>query len=210
MRTMMTLLVLAFASSACAQYRVTDEKRIDTSVHVFYIGADNPVSVQADNPNSQFNLYIAGGGGTIRKESKDRYLVTVMTQSQCTLGIVEGTKIRWKRSYKIETLPDPVATVTGLRDTTISKNRLLNNPFENIVLPNCNYDHEMRVISFDITIISATDSVETRSNGNSFSQSQIDLIRQAVPGDTIFFSEIRVLAPGDRTRKLAPFWLRIQ
>jgi len=190
------------------QVYIFNQNLTDISINIFYIGVDNRISILwlAD-----YKIAISGGGGTIQKTGKDQYVVRVTTPTDnCEIIITNGTKNIFRQSYFVRTIGDPVATLSGIRDTIVSKNRILLNPFLTVVIPNCYYNHNRRVLSFSATFINDRDSVPTITNGNLLSQDQLKLVKEANTGSKIYFDNIRAIGPDERARKLFPFWIKIQ
>ena len=191
-----------------SQINIINESLTDSSKNIFYIGVDNRISIigLADN-----TIAITGGGGAIYKTGKGQYVVRVSTPTDdCKIILINGTKNIFRKSYKVRTIGELVATLSGIRDTTVSRNRVLLNPFLSIVIPNCFYQHNLQVVSFSAIFINNRDSITTMANGNLLSQEQINLVKEASPGSNIYFDNIRGRGPDSRTRIFHPFWIKIQ
>ena len=192
-----------------SQVKIINESLTDSSKNIFYIGVDNWIRTSVFDNN--YSITITKGCGTIQETRKGNYIVRVSAITDlCELFLLKGTKNILRKSYLVRTIGDPVATLSGIRDTTVSRNRILLNPFLSIVIPNCFYQHNIQVVSFTAIFINDRDSLTTNANGNLLSQEQIRLVKEANPGSNIYFDNIRGHGADDRTRKFPPFWIKIE
>ena len=197
------------SGTAYGQVNIINESLTDSSMNIFYIGADNKIRITGITDN--YNITISGGGGILHKAGKGQYFVWVLAPTDlCELVLLKGTRKILQKNYKVRTMADQIATLSGIKDTTVSRNRILLNPFLSIVIPNCYYQHNVRVVSFTAAFIYENDSIPTTAIDNLLSQEQLRLVKEAVAGSKIYFDNIRVLGPSDRTRKLSPFWIKIE
>ncbi len=193
-----------------SQINIINESLTDSSKNIFYIGVDNRVRITGFPDNCR--LAITGGGGTLQTSGNDhQYIVRVSTPiDDCQLILLKGTKNIFRKSYLIRTIGDPVATLSGIKDTTVNRNRILFNPFLSIVIPNCYVQLNYQVISFTATFINGSDSILTIANGNLLSKEQVSLVKEVDAVSKIYFDNIRAYRPDGRTRKIPPFWIKIQ
>jgi hypothetical protein len=197
------------SATAYGQINIINESLTDDSKNIFYIGVDNRIRISVFDDN--YSMAITGGGGTIQKTGKGQYVVRVTAVTDlCELFVLKGTRNIFRKPYVVRTINDPVATLSGIRDTTVSRNRILLNPNLSIVIPNCYFRFNYRVVSFSASFINDQDSITTFSNGNILSPEQINLVKNAVTGSNIYFDNIRGMGADDRTRKFYPFWIKIQ
>lgn len=184
----------------------------DSTQSYFYIGVDNPIKVTGQKFPDNYSVNISGGSATITKVSPNNYIVRVTSVTdEFKIWITDKKgKIFFEKTFKTRTIPAPIETLSGLRDTTLSRNRILLNPFLSIVFPECYFRLNMPIISFDATFINAGDSISTIGDKNFLSKEQIKLIKEMEPGTKIYFSNFRTLGPDDGDRYLRPFWIRIE
>lgn len=211
MKYILVLLSLIYTARSCAQVDIINQSLTDSSLNIFYTGVDNRIKLKVKKDLPNYTVMVKGAGSSLAKIDPDKYAVRVTAMDNCTV-IVRNRKGKevLTRKYKIGSLPDAMATVSGLRDATIKLNQLLLNPFITVVLPGCYYLHRKVVVSFLATITQNSDSAKIVNTGNQFSEELIKAARQLIKGDQIYFEDIRVLSPDDGIRKLDPFWLKIE
>ncbi|HMK25752.1 MAG TPA: GldM family protein [Chitinophagaceae bacterium] len=195
-----------------SQFNIISLKLTDTTKNIFYIGYDNPIRVSGKGISGNYQVEISGAAGSLYKDKENfnQYFVRVVAPGMCSITIKQNGKKVFYEEFNAEILADPVATLSGIRDTTVSRNRILLNPFLSVVIPNCFYQHNIRISSFRATFINAGDSIPTIAGGNLLSQEQLGLVKEAEPGSKINFEDIRGNGPDGRTRKLPPFWIKIK
>ncbi|MEI9943264.1 MAG: hypothetical protein WDN26_03510 [Chitinophagaceae bacterium] len=205
------VLIFVIINSMCSgQVKIINQSLTDTSVNIFYTGVDNRIMLKAKNPN-EYSVAIVGAGGMLSKISATEYLVRISKIDSCKLIIKKNNKEVLVKNYTIGILPDRVATISGLRDTSIKLSRLLLNPLITVTLPRCYFRHGMHIMGFQATIIQGYDSIATYSNFNElFPAEMVKDIKQLTSGDKIYFDSIRAVSPDGRFQKLSPFWIKIE
>jgi GldM C-terminal domain len=205
---LLSVFVLLFQLSN-GQISITNQSLTDSSLGYLYIGVENVIVVSglADN----YTINISGGASSIRRLEKNKYVARVAAQTDnCQIIFLKGSKVIFKKEFKVRIVPDPIATINGLRDTSMKANSLLVNPFISVRLPGCFFRLNYSVYSFQAIFIQDTDSTTTSTNRASFSTEQIKFIKNSKSGDKIYFDNIRVSEPNGRLAKLSPFWIRIE
>jgi hypothetical protein len=207
-----SFLLISVLSSCVAytQVDVINESLMDSSLNIFYIGVDNDIKIKVKSNIAEYTIAVKGSGSSISQVSSGHYSVTVRTLDSCKLVIYKKGKEVLVRKYKVDSTPDPIATITGLRDTTMKLNRLLLNPFLMPVLPGCYLRNWFSITSFRAMVTRGNDSIEIMNAGNVFMESLVQQVKPLTHGDTIFFEDIRGVSRDDRTRKLSPFWIKIE
>jgi hypothetical protein len=193
-----------------SQFNVTCLRLTDSTKNIFYIGADNPIRVSTTKNFSNYQITMEGAGSSLFKTGLNEYIVGVSTPGTCSLKIKQNGKQVFYKEFKVDTLPKPVATLSGMHDTTVSKNRILANPFISVIIPNCLYQHGFYVISFQAIFIDGNDSTYTIARSNYLSEEQIRLVKSENQFNKIYFNGIRALCPECRTQALPPFWIKIE
>ncbi len=210
MRSIFFVIFLFSSIFAFGQFNISCLRLTDSTKNIFYIGADNPIRVSKTKKSSNYQIIIEGAGSSLFKRGLNDYLVGVSTPGTCSLRIKQNGKQVFYKEFKADTLPKPVATLNGMHDTTVSKKRILINPFISVIMPNCLYQHGYRVISFQAIFINGNDSTYTVANGNHLTEEQIRLVKSENQFNKIYFDQIRALCPECRTQPLPPFWLKIE
>lgn len=211
MRPIIICVLLTAAIKTSAQINIICPRLTDSTLNFFYIGVDNPVEIVGIKMSTNNKISIAGGRASIISVGGNRYSVrTGMVSDSCLINIYEGRKEIFRKQFKSRMIPDPLATLAGLRDTAVSKNLVLLNPLLSIIFPGCYFRHNMQVTSFNATFINRSDSLLTNTTGYFLSQKQIKMIKEAEAGSKILFETIRATGPDERSRKLSSFWIKIE
>lgn len=193
-----------------SQFNVTCLNLTDTTKNIFYIGIDNQIRVSTTNNFNKYQIEVEGAGGSLTKIDLNEYIVRVSALQTCYLTIKQNGKQVFFKEFNVYKIGNAVATLSGIRDTTVSRNRILLNPFLSIVIPNCYLQVNSRVVAFNATFINNGDSIPTIANGNFLSQEQISLVKGADPGSKIYFDRVRAAGPDDLRGYSPPFWIKIE
>ena len=182
----------------------------DISLNIFYKGVDNHIRLKAGDNTSSYKVSVMGAGSSILNLDNSEYLVRVHGNETCKVIISRNNKTVLVKNYKVDVIGNPTATLNGVRDTTVSKNKILLNPFLVVLIPDCYYRHHTWVVSFHATFIHQGDSIVTYAAGHSFSAEQVKLTKRLDIGDKILFNEVRAGGPDTRISKLHSFWINVE
>lgn len=210
MRQVLIVTFILLSIQLLGQIEIINLERTDSSVNIFYVGVENLVRLKTEKNFSNYQITVTGAGSSLYKIEKDLYIIKVNRIDTCTLIVSKNNKPLLKRTYATGFIANPLATLNGIRDTTINKNKILLNPFLSVIIPDCFYRHGIGVTSFQAVFIDNNDSTITNSPNHAFSNEQIKLTKQLKRGNKIFFTEIRAVAANSRTQKLRPFWIKIE
>lgn len=210
MKQILLYISIIFSISSYGQIEIINQSLTDSSLNLLYIGVENYIEIKSQKKLKEVQLTIAGATGNLTKIGDEKFVVRVNSADSCTLNILQSGKLLKKKLYQIKTIPDPIATLNGIKDTTISKSKFLVNPILSIVFPNCYYRSNLQIISFQATFIESGDSTFTFAHNNYLSEEQIKLAKQLSPGSKVYFDGIRARGPDSRTSALKPFWIKIK
>lgn len=211
MRSIIFSFLFFIVIKSSAQVNIICPKLTDSSLNYFYIGVDNAMEIVGGKIQN-IHASISGGGAMMTTTSPGRYIVRVNSETDdCRVSLtgIDG-KMILSKTFKVRTIPDPVTTLAGQKDTTLSKNRILLNPFLLVVLPGCYMKNYFSITSFQFTLSKNGDSLSFINTGSRFEAPVIDMIKKAESGSKMDFTEIRGVGPDSRTRKLKPFWIKIE
>jgi protein associated with RNAse G/E len=112
-------------------------------------------------------------------------------------------------TFRLKTVPDPIAKVGGRNEGPISKSILLASPFVYAEMPvGFDFDLKFTVTSFTFVTNVGADVSTTKTQGNRLTPDVVKMIQNAKKNTRIWFEEINVRGPdGDRT--IAGFGLKI-
>ncbi len=210
MRKLLFLIPVFFHALAFGQIDIMNMTATNNSVAILYIGTENILKLKGNADFSNYRLEVSGSNSKVEKIETDKYLVRVYRIDTCTISVTRNGKQLFSKQYKTEVIPYPIAIAGATRDTVISKNKLLLNPFLSVIIADCYYAHNTRVISFQATFIANGDSIATVAIGNYFSGEQIKLAKQLQRGDKIWFDQVNGSCPSSRTQRLKSFAITIE
>lgn len=185
------------------------------AMNVFYIGLDNPVSISVPGvPNERIRPTISSGG-QLTSRGSGRYYVRIQpgtTEARITVNAdIDGTSRNMGTStFRVRTVPDPVAYIANRREGRISREELA---VARAIIPrleNFEFDMNFEIASFVMATTVAGDFRPYRAESNVFTQEMLNVINTATRGQRFIFENI-VTKPGPdgRTRNLAPITFTI-
>jgi hypothetical protein len=206
---MKQLLIFVFtliSATVNGQVNIYNVSLTDTTKNIFYIGVENKIIITGKEYNDVTNaVHISGGGASIYKESVNNYIVRVTSVTDECKILVTGKKGKMivEKIFTVKLITDPVLQFGSFRNNeTASVNEILNNPFLNVVIPDCYYQYNIQIVSFEIGV-SVKDSVILESTtGNKLSDKQKELISSSDDNNMITVENIRVLRPDGSKAKL--------
>ena len=167
MRLFLSLVFINSAIISVAQTDIICLKLSDSTENIFYIGVDNPIKIVSKNDMGNYNIAIVGGTGWLTKTGRNEYVVRVAGVTDTfIIAINQYNRNVFKKQFKIRTIPAPIATLNGMYDTTLSKSRILVNPFLSVTFPGCSFQLHMPVVSFRSVFIDGNDSNFVSASGN--------------------------------------------
>lgn len=211
------ILFLLFGSVQAKNPTMTVRKPVSNftveleKMNVMYMGVDNPIQIGYNNLSK---TYVKITDGFIRQTSeKGRYIVRVTKGNVATLGLYTrvGNKeqLIGERLIRVKKLPDPVATVAGVKEGLIKKSMLAASPFILAKFENFDFDLPIRVYSFTVTINVAGEFKSISYFGSMFSLEQLLIIDRLKNNGKIIIEDIKCKLPDGTTRLLAPIILKI-
>lgn len=185
-----------------------------TKMNILYIGLDNPLDIAVSNENSNL-ISVETDNGTIVKKSNSEWIARVVSTGQTTIKVYiekNGQKqLYGEKIFRTLRVPDPVLSIDGKKEMSISKESLLKNPKLNVVLENFMYDADLfSISSFTLKINDKNTLKEAKCVGTTFSDEALELVKATETESMIYFDEIKISGPGNSIRKMQPIALRIK
>ncbi|NOT52599.1 MAG: hypothetical protein HOP10_15150 [Chitinophagaceae bacterium] len=212
MRSLIVSFLLIVTVKASGQINIICPQLTDSTLNYFYIGVDNPIEVRGVRISANHRVIVNGGGTLISLIGNNQCIVRATSATDsCFIKILNGKKEIFSKQFKVITIPDPDVRLAGVDDSIISKTHILANPFLNAGRKNFYLKDYYQVISFNMTFDTENDSIITTSaKGNQLTEEQIGLIKNMKSGMMVTVENIRARAWDGRTRKLVPFWFKIE
>jgi gliding motility-associated protein GldM len=173
-------------------------------MNVFYIGVDNPVSVNAAGVRTA-DLNVSMSNGSI-SGSNGAYTVRVSAPAGRTTVSVKSNKgkVLAAKEYRVKFIPDPEPRVGNKKAGAMPAGEMKAQMGVAAILENFDFDAKFEVLSFNIGIAAKReDFVLLPNSGAIFSSAVKAALGKVKPGDIVYVEEIKVRGPDGTTRKLS-------
>lgn len=187
-----------------------------TKMNVFYVGVENPVEVSVPGVPSE-NLNVRITNARMRKVRGNEFSVSPNANSAGKQAIVSvsanlngQTQNLGSQPFRIKRVPDPVATVAGMRGGGIGKNLLLAQRAVIAKMDNFDFDLRFNITNFRISTIRDGYLQFVDSESGVITTEQKDLIRGVGVGGVVLFNNIQAKGPDGSTRDLGSLSFTIQ
>lgn len=178
---------------------------------IFYRGMQNPIKIIAKGISIK-KLSITAIDARIVKRSDELYNVSPVKSGNITILVAVDGKVVHQKVFRAKLIPAPQAWVRGLQGAeNATKSRLIAAGGITAGLKDFDFDIAYRIKSFDMSVaVSGFSKTARQLNGERFTKEQLDLLRKARSGTTIYFSNIIATDPAGSRRALATFKLKIR
>lgn len=180
-----------------------------SSMNVFYMGIDNPVSVSAPMPN-----FKASAPGLRAGSGAGQYVMRPTALGKVTIN-VSGTDDNGKTvnlgksEFRVKKIPDPVAYIANKTGScNMSKSDLANGVIQ-ARLEGFEFDIKVMVSSFELGTTVAGDYKEAKITGSRMDGAAQAIINRATRGQRFYVEKMSVKMPDGTTRILAPMSVKI-
>ncbi|MCX6259003.1 MAG: gliding motility protein GldM [Bacteroidia bacterium] len=203
-----------------AEYQVAEIGVVvsPAKMNVFYYGVDNPVDISVPGIPSE-NITPNFSNGSIIKDTKttggwivrpDKVDMKGLSTFISVNAKIDGKlKEMGKKSFRVKTVPDPMAKVGGQSGGFISKNLLMAQNGVAAEIENFDFEMPFTVSSFLVSTVVKNYYQEYPSPNNKFTDQQLALFKNLRKGDKIYFEDIKAKGPDKTTRSLQPLVFRI-
>ncbi len=187
-----------------------------TKMNVFYVGVENPVEVSVPGVPSE-NLNVRISNAQIRKTGGNQYIVTPNSNATGREAIVSVSadlngqvQNLGSQPFRVKRVPDPVATVAGMRGGGIGKNLLMAQKAVIAKMDNFDFDLRFNVTNFRISTVRDGYLQFVDSEGSAITNEQKELINGVGVGGVVLFNNIQAKGPDGSTRDLGSLSFTIQ
>jgi gliding motility-associated protein GldM len=179
-----------------------------TKMNVFYVGVENPVEISVPGIPSE-NLNVRITNARMKKKGANQYIVFPNANAigrEAIISVsanVNGQSQRLgKQPFRVKRVPNPLATVAGMRGGRINKNLLLAQKAVIAKMDNFDFDLTFRVTSFTVSTIKSGYLQFVDSESASFTTEQKELIENAGVGSAVMINNIQAKGPDGSNRDL--------
>jgi gliding motility-associated protein GldM len=197
-----------------SQYQVAQGSVVvsPTKMNVFYLGVDNPVRISVGGiPDNQ--IQASASNGKIQR-SGNEWVMVPARQGNCIISVAANIDGRVSQigteSFRVKTVPDPYATVGGLRSGVIAKNVLVAQSGVVATMPeDFDFDLTFQVTEYKVVSIVGGFVRDVSVKGNRFTQEVRDFINGLNKGMPIYFEDIKAVGPDGSVRPLSSINLKL-
>lgn len=174
-----------------------------TKMNVFYIGVDNPVAVSASGVSSNdvrvnFSGPISGSG------SGSKWVVKGSKPGQAKITVTAKGQTLGSFDFRVKKIPDPVAMLGKKEDGAMGNGEFKAQRGLIPVLKGFDFDAKCQIQGFKLVRVpKRQDPITIVNRGGKFAPDALRVVRQAKPGDSYYFQDVKGRCPGDKAgRKL--------
>ena len=178
-----------------------------TNMNVLYLGIANPVEVAVPGVLSD-KVTVTVSNGTIKKVSNGWDVFPANTGEAVLTISVNGIKVDDK-TFRVKTIPFPVAVFAGKNVGTVSKTEVLKVEALEARLPDFAWDIKFKINSFSLLMSDESGDRMEFAKDNRITDRMKSLLTSLQSGQTIAFKEIKATGPDGRTIALNPIILKI-
>ncbi|HMU46674.1 MAG TPA: gliding motility protein GldM [Chitinophagaceae bacterium] len=175
-------------------------------MNVLYIGVDNPITIAASGGgDDKVQAVITGGGGSLTRVGNGKYVARVNSVTDdCRITVSVEGKVAGAGSFRVRTIPDPVATVGGvMSNENMPAGQFRAQSGVGAFIKDFPFDLKYTVVSFTLTADNDQGYIdEAPCQGNTWSPEALRIIRGLTAGRTVTIDNIRAQGPDGRVRKI--------
>jgi gliding motility-associated protein GldM len=175
-------------------------------MNVLYVGVDNPISIAASGGgDDKVQASITGGGGSIQKVGPGKYVARVSSVTDdCRITVSVDGKVAGASSFRVRTIPAPVATVGGFASgDNVNAGAFRSQAGVGAYIKDFPFELKYSVVSFVISADNDEGDIdEGPVTGNMFSGKAASIVKNLKPGRTVTIDNIRAQGPDGRTTKI--------
>ena len=186
-----------------------------TKMNVFYRGVPNPVEISVPGVSSE-KLDVRITGGHRIKPDGETFIVEPGAGKEASIEVTatlpDGSKKSLPgREFRVKRIPDPSPRFAGKSpaDKTITKVLLENAPSVGALMENFDFDVEVKVKRFNVTVTKGGTFVEQSSNTNMVTNNMKELFRSVGRGSVVYIEDIVVSMPDGTERALPTMKLKV-
>ncbi len=185
-----------------------------TKMNVLYAGLPNPISISVPGISSR-DIQVSMQNGRIEQTANgfmaypEKIGVKAIISVNATVDKV--VKPMGSMEFRVKSVPDPVATVAGKKEGSITKAELMGEDGLYANIPDFDFDVKFKVLSFVLNI-SASGGFEDNNPtaGGLFTADNKSKFKNLSRGQRIYFDDIQVKGDDGITRTLPSISLKIK
>lgn len=198
-----------------AEYQVSEGGVVvsPTKMNVFYLSVDNPVEISVPGVPAN-RIQASATNGTITR-SGNNWVVIPRRQGNCIISVSAELDGKWSpvgtKLFRVKMVPDPYATVGGMRSGVISKSALLAQSGVVASMPD-DFDFDLTFTVREYTVLTVGSGGFVRDvsvTGNAFTEEVRSFINSLSRGARVYIQDIRAVGPDGSVRPLSTIDLKL-
>lgn len=179
-------------------------------MNVFYIGVENPISVAVAGVSS--NDVNVNCSGCNLSGSRGKYVATASNIGEATVNVSGGGLPNTPFTFRVKRIPDPVAKLGNKADGSMGNGEFKAQRGVIPWLEGFDFDAKCQIQGFNLVRVpKRQDPIQNTNRGGTFDEKSMRMVRQARPGDTYYFENVRARCPGDKAgRKINSMVFKIK
>jgi hypothetical protein len=185
--------------------------------NVVFIGVDNYLEIGGIASVNNIELSSTKASASVTRINPTKFLIRVSTLGDTPIEVYDNSRatkrLLLSKTFMAQVLPGPEARISNTTDSILTIAAITERPTIHVILPNSSFRHPYSLVSFVLSIKSATGSVMHTfepTTGNQLTREQIDIIKGLSTGDQLLFTELKVSCPACRNFKLPPYNVTIK
>jgi gliding motility-associated protein GldM len=183
-----------------------------TKMNVFYLGVDNPVEISVSGVAGNKIKATVSNGNLEPKGSS--YIMKPKRQGNCIITVTAEIDGKWTtvgtKDFRVKTVPDPYATVGGLKGGMIAKNVLMAQSGVVATMPeDFEFEYPISVTEFSVVALVQGFVRETKVKGNVFNSDVKNLINTLNKGNPIYIQDIKAVGVDGSVKNLATITFKL-
>ncbi len=170
------------------------------ATNLLYVGVDNPLTIIAQGvPPEALEVRISEGTITKMATNVTDYVAKVNKSGKVKIETWHQGKKLEEIEFRVKKIPDPYVRLDLPRGSCSGGGSKLTDAKKMVaVLENFNFDATCEVVFFHFSYVPKKgETIELDNKGASFSAEVINQIKNANPGDVVYFDKVKTRCPGD-------------
>ena len=202
-----SILLLAILVNSFSSSKMSGASVSATKMNVLYMGVDNPINIAVWNKDTS-EVYVTMSNGDVTRSADGKYMATANKPGKATIEVrdKQSETLLYEAAFRVKRIPVPKAVLGGRYSGGYLPANVIKRQKGMVAVLECfAFDMSIKIVSFKVSFMKKDGPKEVVSNkGPAFNGRILELIGDAVAGDTVFFYEIRAQLPAHSGRMLAP------
>ncbi len=177
-----------------------------TKMNVFYLGVDNPVEISVAGVAG--NKIRATASNGVLEQRGSSWIMRAKRLGNCMVSVSADLDGKYTtvgtKEFRVKAVPDPYATVGGMKGGMIAKNILMAQSGVMATMPaDFEFDLKFNITEFKVMTIIQGFVREVAIKGPRFNQEVNNLINNVSKGNPVLIQEIKAVGPDGTVRSLS-------